>query len=231
MPIIVLIRHGENEYVKKGRLAGRLPGVHLNDHGKAQAQAAAALLAEKLEGNPVRAVYSSPLERAMETARPVAEALGVEVIERDGLLETDCGEWQGKTLKSLNRLKVWKVVQQTPSLFNFPGGETFQETQYRIVNEIQSLVNEHEENDVIICVSHADPIRLAIAYFLGLPLDMFQRLVVAPASINILQLQPNGAGLLALNYGKDFAFPKPPEKGEAPSKDGKQQAAEVRGER
>lgn len=221
MPIIVLIRHGENEFVKKGRLAGRLPGVHLNDKGRAQAEAVAGLLSQKLEGLPIKAVYSSPLERAVETAAPLAKALGVEIIQRNGLLETDCGEWEGKTLKSLSRQKIWKVVQQTPSLFTFPGGETLRDTQHRIVNEIHELVKQHQENDVIICVSHADPIRLAIAYFLGLSMDMFQRLIVTPASLNILSLNPQGAGLMALNYVTEFSFPKPPDKNKASSGDGK----------
>jgi len=221
MPIIVLIRHGENEFVKKGRLAGRLPGVHLNDKGNAQAQVVADFLSNKLAEVPIKAIYSSPLERAMETAAPLAKALGVEVIQRHGLIETDCGEWQGKTLKSLNRQKIWKVVQQTPSIFTFPGGETFRDTQHRIVNEIQELANQHELNDVIICVSHSDPIRLAIAYFLGLSMDMFQRLIVAPASINVLTLSPHGAGLLALNYSTEFAFPKPTDKEKPASGNGK----------
>lgn len=221
MPIIVLIRHGENEFVKKGRLAGRLPGVHLNEKGNAQAQAVADFLSTKLEDVPIKAIYSSPLERAMETAAPLAKALGVEIIQRDGLIETDCGEWQGKTLKSLNRQKIWKVVQQTPSIFTFPGGETFRDTQHRIVNEIQNLANQHEQNEVILCVSHSDPIRLAIAYFLGLSMDMFQRLSVTPASLNVLTLSPHGAGLMALNYTTEFAFPKPPDKEKPASGNGK----------
>jgi broad specificity phosphatase PhoE len=125
MALIILVRHGENDFVKKGRLAGRLPEVHLNKKGLAQAQAAAEALSRMLEKAPVKAIYSSPLERTMETAEPIAKAFGLPIVPRPGLIETDCGEWQGKSVKQLSRLKIWKVVQSSPSTFQFPGGETF----------------------------------------------------------------------------------------------------------
>ena len=99
MPIILLIRHGENDYVKEQRLPGRKPGIHLNKKGRSQAQA----VAKKLSQAPIKAVYSSPLERAMETAEPIAKALDLKVITRQGLIETDVGKWQGKKIKNLNR--------------------------------------------------------------------------------------------------------------------------------
>jgi probable phosphoglycerate mutase len=205
MPIILLIRHGENEFVKKGRLAGRLSGVHLNEKGRAQAQA----LAEKLRGAPVKAIYSSPLERTMETAEPLGEVLGLAVVPRPGLLETDIGEWQGKTVKGLSRLKIWRSVQRTPSLTRFPGGESFPEAQFRICQEIETLRSQHEPKDVFICVSHSDPIKLAVAYYLGMPLDMFQRLSVSPCSITALQVGEHGSHLLTLNYDISFTMSKP----------------------
>ncbi len=204
MPIILLIRHGENDYVKKARMAGRLPGVHLNERGKAQAQA----LAERLADAPIKAIYSSPLERAIETAAPLAEALKLEIQIRPGLLETDVGEWTGHTLKSLRRLKAWRTVQAAPSLFRFPGGESFAETQHRVCREIEAICAEHEPKDLIACVAHADPIKLAIAYYLGLPLDHFQRLVVAPASISVLSIGETFSQLINLNYDLSFNFPK-----------------------
>jgi probable phosphoglycerate mutase len=200
MPLIALIRHGENDYVKKGRLAGRLPGVHLNDTGRQQAL----LLAEKLAGVPFKAIYSSPLERCMETAQPLAEALKLEILPRQGLIESNYGEWQGQKVKGLSRLKAWKTVQHNPSRMRFPGGENFAETQLRIVQEIETIAGLYQEKDVVACFSHADPIRLAAAYYIGQPLDLFQRLVVSPASVTALHISEAGCRLLALNY--DFSF-------------------------
>jgi probable phosphoglycerate mutase len=205
MPTILLIRHGENDYIKKGILPGRMPGVHLNEKGRAQAQA----LAEKLAQAPIKAVYTSPLERAIETANPIAGALGLEVSIQPGLIETNCGEWQGKSHKFLRRLKVWRMVQNSPSLFRFPGGESFAESQVRVVAEIEMLRAQHEEKDLFVCVSHADPIRLAVAYYLGLPLDHFQRLFAAPASISALYIGEAGSRLLTLNFDLSFNLSKP----------------------
>jgi len=205
MPLILLIRHGENDYVKQSRLSGRMPGIHLNEKGRAQAQA----LAEKLKSAPIKAVYSSPLERALETAEPLATALGLDVIPRPGLIETDIGEWQGKTIKGLSRLKIWRKVLSAPSLMRFPGGESFIETQYRICQEIEWMRAQHDPKFLIACFSHADPIKLAIAYYLGMPLDMFQRLTVSPASITALQLGEGGSHLLTLNYDFSLNFAEP----------------------
>ena len=205
MPTILLIRHGENDYVKKGILPGQTSGIHLNDKGRSQAQA----LAERLGQAPIIAIYSSPLERAVETAEPIALALGLEITIRPGLVETDCGEWQGKSLKSLRRLKAWRAVQSTPSLFRFPGGESFAECQARMVNEIEALRLGHEDKDLFACVSHADPIRLAVAYYLGLSLDHFQRLSAAPASITALYIGGMGSRLLTLNFDLSFNMSKP----------------------
>ena len=111
MPTFLLIRHGENEYVAKGRLAGRLPGVHLNENGKKQAEAVAKAFVKA----PIKAIYSSPMERCMQTAEPLAAALGLEINASQGLIEVDFGSWQDKTLKQLQRRKLWKVVQSNPS--------------------------------------------------------------------------------------------------------------------
>ena len=104
MPIFLLIRHGETDYNKKMHLAGRLPGVHLNTKGRQQAQA----IADKLASLPIKAIYSSPLERTIETAEPLANALKLDVIPMPGLLETDCGEWEGQSVRKLRRLKIWQ---------------------------------------------------------------------------------------------------------------------------
>lgn len=197
MPVILLVRHGENEYVKKGRLAGRKPGVHLNDKGLAQARA----LAEGLGNLPIKAVYSSPLERTIETAAPLAEKLNLEVVPREGLLEVDYGTWQDKTLKQLARRKLWKTVQSAPAHARFPEGESFGQAQLRIASELTALSELHSPKDLFVCVGHSDMIKLAVAYFLGLPLDLFQRLMVQPASVSTLHLAPNqGARLINLNH-------------------------------
>lgn len=196
MPVVLLIRHGENEYVKKGRLAGRKPGVHLNEKGRAQAQA----LAEVLKDYPIKAVYSSPLDRTMETAEPIAEIKKLKVIPREGLLEVDYGTWQDKTLKQLSRRKLWRTVQSAPALATFPDGESFAEAQLRIATELTELARMHKRKDMFVCVGHSDMIKLAAAYYLGLPLDLFQRLIVQPASITTLHLAPDqGARLVNLN--------------------------------
>lgn len=200
MTTLLLIRHGENEYVKKGRLAGRLPGVHLNETGRAQAQD----LATKLAKVPIKAIYSSPLERAMETAAPLAETLNLEVSTRPGLLETDYGDWQGKTLKSLRRRRLWRVVQAMPTLARFPGGESFADCQHRVCGEIELICSEHKPKDLLALVFHADPIKLAVAYYIGLPLDQFQRLSASPASLTALHVGENDSRLLALNYDLSF---------------------------
>lgn len=197
MPIVLLIRHGENEYVKTGRLAGRKPGVRLNETGRAQAEA----LANSLKHMPIQAVYSSPLERTLETAQPLAQAKKLEVIPRTGLLEVDFGDWQDKTLKELRRRKLWKTVQSAPSQMRFPQGESFAEAQQRIADELIALSRQHSPKELIACFGHSDMIKLAAAYFIGLPLDLFQRLMVQPASVTTLSITPDkGAALLNLNH-------------------------------
>lgn len=196
MAIILLIRHGENEYVKKHRLAGRLPGVHLNKRGREQAD----ILAETLAAMPIKAIYSSPLERAVETGEPIAVTHKLKVIKREGLLELDVGNWQGKTIKQVARTKLWKVVQNNPARARFPEGETFGEAQLRIANEIEYLTAKHKPRDTIICVGHSDMIKLAVAYYLGLSLDFFQRLTIDPATISTLYIGKSSTRLINLNY-------------------------------
>ncbi len=195
MPTVLLIRHGENDYVKKGRLAGRLPGVHLNDKGLAQAKNLALFFTDK----PIKAVYASPLDRTMETAAPIAKSHNLKVISRDGLNEIDMGKWEDKTIKQLSRQKLWTTVQQNPSRFRFPEGESFAEAQLRIANEIESISGLYKQKDMVICVGHSDMIKLAVAYFIGLPLDKFQGLIVQPASITCLDFSKNRTVLVNLN--------------------------------
>ncbi len=207
MPLILLIRHGENDFVKTGKLAGRLPEVHLNEKGRQQA----AELAEALGKLPIQAIYSSPLERARETAAPLAAKLGLEAQIRPGLIETGIGAWAGQELKALRKLPAWKIVQDAPSRFRFPEGESFAECQTRLVSEIESLVKAHEREAIIACVSHADPIKLITAYYLGMPLDHFQRLGCDTASVTAFHLGEKSALLSTLNQRPPFMFPLPPQ--------------------
>ncbi|MDX1379008.1 MAG: histidine phosphatase family protein [Anaerolineales bacterium] len=202
MPLLLLIRHGENDFTKTNKLAGRLPKVHLNEQGQKQAQA----LGEALKGVPIKAVYSSPLERAMETAKPIAKSVGVKIKKEKGLLETDVGDWQGRSLKRLYLYKHWKVVQHAPSRAQFPNGESFYECQTRVVGAIDSILSKHKQKDIIACVFHADPIKLAVAHYLGLPLDQFQRLGCDTGSVSVLALNKMGAHLMKLNQRPPFDF-------------------------
>ncbi|MHB8778116.1 MAG: histidine phosphatase family protein [Anaerolineales bacterium] len=203
MPLLLLIRHGENDYVKTGKMAGRLPGVHLNEKGQQQAQA----LAEALRDVPIKAVYSSPLERAMETATPIASVRKLQIIHEPNLMETDIGKWQGKSWKVLRLTKVWKIVQNSPSRFRFPEGESFPETQTRIASALEQMIKRRSKpQDIIVVVFHADPIKLAVSYFLGLPLDHFQRLSCDTGSLTALQVNEMGANLMKLNQRPPFDF-------------------------
>ena len=142
----------------------------------------------------------------METAKPIAKALNLPVIPRQGLIETDVGKWQGKKIKQLSQSKKWVKVQLAPSRFRFPGGERIEDAQHRFVEEIEFLTGRHDPNDILVCVSHADPIKLVVAYYLGLPLDMYQRLSVSPASITALHIGDFGSRLLVLNYDVSLNF-------------------------
>lgn len=209
MPLLLLIRHGENDFVKTGKLAGQLPEVHLNEKGRQQAEE----LAQALGNLPLQAIYSSPLERARETAAPLAAKLGLEAQIRPGLIETGIGEWAGRELKTLRKLPEWKTVQASPSRFRFPGGESFVECQARLVGEIESIARAHKSDEIIACVSHSDPIKLITAYYLGMPLDHFQRLGCDTASVTVLLLGEKGVLLSKLNQRPPFSFPAPEKKG------------------
>ncbi|MBI2758281.1 MAG: histidine phosphatase family protein [Chloroflexi bacterium] len=208
MPLLLLIRHGENEYTKTGKLAGRLPGVHLNERGQRQALE----LADALKDAPIRAIYSSPLERAVETAAPIAAARKLEVQIEAGLIETNVGKWQGRSLKVLNLNKHWKVIQRAPSRAKFPDGETFHECQARIITALDKIIAAHKPQDIIACVFHADPIKLAVAHYLGLPLDHFQRLGCDTGSVSVLAIGEMGTSVVKLNQRPSFEFFSQPKK-------------------
>lgn len=203
MPIILLIRHGENDYVKTGKFAGRIPGVHLNSKGQQEAND----LADALKDAPISAIYSSPLVRAIETARPLAKIKDLKITTMKGLIETDIGDWQGLEVKRARKLPVWKNVQNSPSRFRFPNGESFQEEQTRLVITVEEIIKRHKDDELVTVFSHADPIKLIINYYLGMPLDHFQRLACSTGAVSILMVAQNGPMLLGLNINPPFRFP------------------------
>lgn len=193
--VALLVRHGRTPTTGTS-LPGRAPGLHLSDEGRAQAETAAARLGG-LRRPPV-AVYASPLERTVETARPIARALGVRVRTERGLIECDFGDWTGRDLRRLRRLADWRRVQGLPSGFRFPGGESFAEMQLRVVATVDRLSAAHPGQSFV-AVSHADPIKAAVAACAGVPLDLFQRLVVSPCSVTAVARGPASSHLLCLN--------------------------------
>jgi probable phosphoglycerate mutase len=192
---IFLVRHGQTPSTGKV-LPGRAPGLELAELGRAQAEAAAARLAE-LPTRPT-AVYASPLERTRQTAQPIARALGLRVRQDAGLLECDFGEWTGRRLDALRKRPEWSQVQRAPSLFRFPGGESFAEMATRGWEAVVSLAERHR-GESIVAVSHADPIKAILAQATGAPLDQFQRLVVSPCSISTIVLASSGVVVLNMN--------------------------------
>jgi probable phosphomutase (TIGR03848 family) len=188
------VRHGATP-TTGAVLPGRAPGLHLADAGVAQAEAVAARLAALPR---VDAVYCSPLERTRETARPIGQARGLPVKVDRGLLECDFGEWTGRPLKELAKEPAWATVQRYPSGFRFPGGESFLEMSARITGAVHRLAERHPEG-VVVAVSHADPIKAAVADALGTHLDLFQRINVSPCSVTAVHYGPTGPAVLAVN--------------------------------
>jgi len=201
MPTLLIIRHGENDYLARNKMPGHIPGIHLNKRGLEQAVE----IAGALSWLPIKAVYSSPLERAVETAEPLAQSLGLGIQLSPDLTDTDVGQWEGRSWKALSRTRLWKVIQQTPSQFQFPGGETFVHAQERVVRSLDAIASAHGD-ELIAVVFHADPIKLAVAHYLGLQLDNFQRLTAQTGSVTILKMDGSAVKLLALNLIPPFTL-------------------------
>ncbi len=191
---VLLVRHGTTGTTGK-LLPGRAPGLHLADSGVRQAERAGERIAELKR---VDAIYTSPLERARETAAPIGKATGVKPKVERGLLECDFGDWTGAELPKLMKLPEWRTVQKAPSTFRFPNGESFIEMQVRIVSTLDRLRAAHPGGTVV-CVSHADPIKAAMAHALGTHLDLFQRIVVSTCSISVIGFGGDGPMALTLN--------------------------------
>ncbi|WP_411376282.1 MSMEG_4193 family putative phosphomutase [Arthrobacter sp. MPF02] len=196
--LLLLVRHGETPTTGQV-LPGRAPGLHLSDRGRAQARQ----VAERLDGLPVDAVYSSPLERACETAEPTSLATGIAVTPDAGLLECDFGDWTGAALADLAGLPEWQTVQHNPSAFRFPNGEGFRGMQARMVGALEVLAAAHR-GGVVVCFSHADPIKAAVAHALGTHLDLFQRIVISTASVSAISyVERKAPAVLTVNSTSD----------------------------
>jgi len=192
--VVLLVRHALTA-TTGAVLPGRAPGLHLSDEGRRQADAAARRLASLPK---ITALYASPLERARETAAAIGRTRGLAVRVERGLSELDVGAWTGRSLKRVARRPEWRVVQRHPSGFRFPRGESFTEMQARIVSALARLVERHA-GAVLVAVSHADPIKAAVAHALGAHLDLFQRIAIGPASITAIAYRLEGPLVLTIN--------------------------------
>jgi probable phosphomutase (TIGR03848 family) len=198
--LVLYVRHGETPTTGKV-LPGRAAGLHLAERGRDQAQAVAERIA-KLKR--VDVIYASPLERARETAAPIAAARGLRVKVDKGLLECDFGEWTGGALKELARKPEWTTVQRYPSGFRFPGGESFREMATRMASTAGRMRAQHP-GQVVVAVSHADPIKAAVADALGVHLDLFQRISISTCSVTVIAYGDGGPSVLAVNDTGDLA--------------------------
>jgi broad specificity phosphatase PhoE len=187
MTTLFLIRHGLTA-VTGSRLYGRTPGIHLD---------------ERFEGVRLTALYSSPLERCVETLRPLAETRGLEIRTSDALVEMDAGDWTGRTLPSLRRVKLWNTVQRNPSRFHFPGGESFVDAEARVLDELERIVARHPRGRIVVG-THGDIVRVLISHYTGAHLDQFQRVMADPASISVVQLGDGVPRILLVNDTGDL---------------------------
>jgi probable phosphomutase (TIGR03848 family) len=197
---LLLIRHALNDWVGK-RVAGWTPGVSLNEKGREQA----AQLAEWLEPVPLEAIYSSPLERAMETAEPIATSHGLKMEIKEAIGESHYGELEGKPVEEIVKSELWKRWLRYPSRTRFPGAETMYELQVRVVAALEQILQDHPEGNVAV-VSHADPIRVTVAHYIGLPLDLVGRIWVSPASVTTLRFDDWGPRLTHLSHTGSLDF-------------------------
>jgi probable phosphomutase (TIGR03848 family) len=192
--LVLLVRHGQTPTTGK-LLPGRAPGLHLAEAGQQQAARAAERIAALAK---VDAIYASPLERARETAAPIAAARGMKVQIDKGLLECDFGDWTGAELKNLMKLPEWGTVQRAPSTFRFPNGESFTEMQTRMVSAIDRLRAKHAGGTIVL-VSHADPVKAAVAHAMGTHIDLFQRIVIGTCSISAVAYGMGAPIVLTVN--------------------------------
>jgi probable phosphoglycerate mutase len=191
--VFLLVRHAVTSHTGH-KLTGWAPGVHLSEDGRAQAEA----VADRLAKAPIKAVYSSPIDRTLETAQAVAAPHKLEVQLLDDIGEVQYGRWTNRSLKSLARTKLWMKLQRFPSAARFPQGETLFEVQARAVAELERIQARHPRQTVCV-VSHADVIKLVVAHYLGVHIDLFQRIMIGPASVSAIAVSDAGPMVLSVN--------------------------------
>jgi probable phosphomutase (TIGR03848 family) len=196
------VRHGVTAHTGQ-KLSGRMPDILLTEEGTRQAD----VVAESLADVPFKAIYSSPIERTMETARAIARYHKLEVKVRRGVTEVEFGRWSDRSFKMLRRTKLWRTVQTWPSGARFPDGESLVQVRDRAVEEVERLRAEHPRQ-TICCVSHADVIKLIAAHYLGMHMDLYQRLVIGPASISVISVTDAGPRVGILNAPSTTRFGK-----------------------
>jgi probable phosphomutase (TIGR03848 family) len=211
MPLVILARHGRTSANASGVLAGRSKGVHLDETGRTQARNAG----QRLEGLPLAAVVTSPMERCRETAKLLAP--GQQAVADKRLTECDYGSWTGRPLKELGKEKLWRAVQAHPAGVVFPDGEAMAEMSRRGVEAIREwdrrVEAEHGPDAVWVAVSHGDVIKAILADALGTHLDQFQRIMVDPASMSIVRYTELRPFVVASNtHSGSLAHLKPPSK-------------------
>lgn len=200
MTTFFFVRHGVTAHTGH-KLSGWLPDIHLTEEGRSQAE----VIADSLSDVPFKAVYSSPIERTLETAEVIAAHHELKVRTRPSLGEVRHGRWTDRSFKSLRRTKLWSSVQRWPSGIRFPDGETFLDVHKRAVDEVERIRIEHP-GETICVVSHADVIKLIAAHYLGMHIDLFQRLVVGPASITIIAIADDGPRVMTVNAPPSTRF-------------------------
>lgn len=223
MATVVLLRHARSTANGSGVLAGRAPGVELDESGRAQAAA----LVDRLAAVPLAEVVCSPLLRCRQTVEPLARDRGIEPVTEDALSEVDYGEWTGRELKTLFGEKLWSVVQQHPSAAVFPAGEGLANVQTRAVAAVRAhdarIAAAHGPRAVWLLCSHGDVLKSIIADALGQHLDSFQRIVVNPASVSVVQYTDTRPFVLRVNdTGGELASivpPEPKQEGDSPTGD------------
>jgi broad specificity phosphatase PhoE len=199
--IVYLIRHGENESLGN-YLPGQKPGLHLNEKGKAQAESVAVGLANA----GITAIVSSPLERAIETAEPLARCLNIQIQVDAGVIEMNTGKFTGVPFKKLNRLKSWSAIRHNPAGSVFPGGERFDTASQRIWNSIQAIRERSTEDAIVAVFTHSDCIKMILTGALQLPLMYFPRFMIDPASLSIIGFRKETTWVGGVNLGVPYTL-------------------------